>query len=50
MARTTPFARRLAAATALGLAVRLVYTYPAKDPLLPANYTIYSRHVKVSVQ
>jgi hypothetical protein len=30
-------------------ALRLVYTYPANDPLLPAKYTVYSRHVQVTV-
>jgi len=30
--------------------LRLSYTYPASDPLLPENYTVYSRHVQVTVK
>jgi hypothetical protein len=29
--------------------LRLSYTYPATDALLPAGYTVYSRHIQVTV-
>jgi hypothetical protein len=29
--------------------IRLTYTYPSSDPLLPAGYTIYSRHITITL-